>query len=103
MSKLKPLAKAQKDLQAKIDALPMGDDAEGHFERGVMFNAEIGKRGTAREIKDMGKVRSMLGDDLFMKLAGVTLKSLDQYMTPPQLAVVLKTTRTSRSVKIARR
>jgi hypothetical protein len=38
-----------------------------------------------------------------MKLASVTLKSLDQYLTPPQLSEVLTSERTSRSVKITRR
>ena len=101
--KLKPLAKAQKDLQAKIDALEgLDDDQEGHVENGVVYMAEIGKRGTSREIKDLGKVKTLLGDETFMKLASVTLKSLDQYLTPPQLQEVLRYERTSRSVRIVK-
>jgi hypothetical protein len=102
--KLKPLAKAQKDLQAKIDALEgLDDDQEGHVESGFVYMAEIGKRGTSREIKDLGKVKTLLGDETFMKLASVTLKSLDQYLTPPQLQEVLRYERTSRSVRIVKR
>lgn len=102
-AKLKPLAEAQKSLQARLDALPIGDDAEGQFEYGIAFLAEVGKKGTSRSVKDLTVVKKHLGDDLFMKLASVTLKSLDQYLTPPQLAEVLTSERTSRSVKITRR
>jgi hypothetical protein len=102
--KLKPLTKAQKDLQAKIDALEgIGDDEEGHVENGVVYFAEIGKRGTSREIKDLGKVKKLLGDETFMKLASITLGNLDKYLTPPQLTEVLKYERTSRSVRIVKR
>jgi flagellar hook-length control protein FliK len=102
-AKLKPLAEAQKSLQARLDALPLGDDQEGQFEYGIEFLAEVGKKGTSRSVKDLKLVKKHLGDDLFMKLASVTLKSLDQYLTPPQLSEVLTSERTSRSVKITRR
>ena len=102
-AKLKPLTEAQKALQLKLDALPLDDDIEGHLENGIGFMAEVGKKGTGRSVKDLKLVKKHLGDDLFMKLASVTLKSLDQYLTPPQLAEVLTVERTSRSVKITRR
>lgn len=102
-AKLKPLAEAQKALQLKLDALPLDDDIEGHLENGIGFMAEVGKKGTGRSVKDLKLVKKHLGEELFMKLAGVTLKSLDQYLTPPQLAEVLTVERTSRSVKITRR
>jgi len=100
-AKLKPLAEAQKSLQARLDGLPLGDDQEGQFEYGIEFLD--GKKGTSRSVKDLKLVKKHLGDDLFMKLASVTLKSLDQYLTPPQLSEVLTSERTSRPVKITRR
>ena len=101
--KLKPLADAKKALEAAIDVLPIDDDAEGHMERGAYFEAQIGKRGKSRSIKDMALAKKELGDKLFMQLATVKLGDLDKYLTPPQLAVVLEEKRTAHSVKVTKR
>ena len=102
-AKLKPMLDAKKALEAKIDALEIGDDVEGHVERGAVFEAEIGKRGKSRAIKDMNAVRTAMGTALFMQLATVKLGDLDKYLTPPQLELVLKTERTAHSVKVTKR
>jgi len=102
-AKLKPMLDAKKALEAKIDALEIGDDVEGHVERGAAFEAEIGKRGKSRAIKDMNAVRTAMGTALFMQLATVKLGDLDKYLTPPQLELVLKTERTAHSVKVTKR
>ncbi len=101
--KLKPMADAKKALEAKIDALDVDDDCEGHVEKGAIFEATVGKRGKSREIKDLAKVKKLIGVELFMKLATVKLGDIDNYLTPPQKAEVLKESRTAHSVKVGRR
>ena len=66
--KLKPLADAKKALEAAIESWDVGDDVEGHVERGAYFEAQIGKRGKSRSIKDMERcqegARGQLADAL---------------------------------------
>lgn len=100
--KLKPIKAEQDKLQKMIDALEIGDD-EKIIETAAKFSAEIGAKGNKREIKDLDAAKKYLGDELFMKLATITLKNLDDYLTPPQKEEVIKTSRTSRSVKIVPR
>jgi hypothetical protein len=101
--KLKPMADAKKLLEAKIDKMPIPDDCDGHVEKGVMYEAAIGKRGSSRSIKDMEEVKTALGESLFMSLATVKLGDIDAYLTPEEKAVVLEVTRTAHSVKVSRR
>jgi len=101
--KLKPLADAKKALQASIDAMPAEDDEEKLIELGAEFRLEIGKKGSSREIKDLVAVKKLMGNELFMKVATVTLKDLDAYLTLPQRETVIETKRTSRAFKIAKR
>lgn len=98
-AKLKPYADEEAKLQKMVDELELGDDEEDVIS-GTRFRAEVGPRGNKRSIPDMGKVKIMLGGDLFMKLATITLKNLDAYLNPEQLEEVVKTDRTSRSIKI---
>lgn len=101
-TKLKPLKdtdKALKDALASIDA---GDDATG-IELGAEYAAEYGARGTARTITDMKKIHEMLGDELFYQLAEMKLGDIDKYLTLPQREKVIKTDRTTRSVKVVKR
>ena len=100
---LKPLAKAKADLQQAIDALELPDDAAGEVELGQVFKVEVGKKGSSRSIKDMGKVVELMGPELFLKVASVTLKNLDDYLTAPQRAEVIETKRTNRSYKLIKR
>ena len=96
---LKPYAKAYKELQELIDALPKDADATVE-ELGVDFYVEAGIKGTSREIIDMKKVHEILGDDLFYQCASITLKDLDKYMIEPQRDLVINKGRTSRTMKL---
>jgi hypothetical protein len=100
---LKPLKEAETALHAAIDEFDFKDDIEDHLERGEKFMVAIGPRGSKRSVKDMALVKATLGQKLFMEIASVTLKDLDAYMTPPQLALVLKTERTTHSIKVTKR
>ena len=101
-AKLKPLAEAQKALAKKIDELEIDDDAEV-VEKGAHYQAEIGKRGNQREIKNMGLAKEYLGAELFMQVATITLKDLDAYLTLPQREEVLTVKRTAHSAKVIKR
>ncbi|MEY9560502.1 hypothetical protein [Sinorhizobium fredii] len=100
--RLKPYKQALAELQAKIDALDLGPDAIGE-ELGFDFKVEVGKKGSARRVTDLKKVRELMGDELFYACATVTLKDLDNYLTGPQREQVLVTDRTSRAVKVVKR
>lgn len=100
-AKLKPYKDALAELQEKVDALTLGDD-EKVERKGAAFFATVGVRGTSREVTDLAKARKLLGDKVFMECATVKLGDLDKYLTPPELAQVIKSTRGSRSLKIER-
>jgi hypothetical protein len=100
--RLKPLKDAEARLQELADELEIDDDATT-TEHGVEFDAEIGAKGASRSIKDLKGVRKIMGDELFFKVASVTLKDCDAYLTLPQRNQVIETTRTKRSVKVTKR
>lgn len=100
--KLKPLADATKKLQQILDELEVDDDATLN-EIGSEFRCEVKAKGSSRSITDMNKVREMLGDETFFKLATITLKDADAYLTPPQKEEVIATARTKRGFKIVKR
>ena len=100
--RLKPYQEAMKELQAKIEALPLPADLV-FTELGTTYKVEIGKRGSSRSIKDMALVKVLMGNDLFMKVATVTLKAIDDYLTQPQREQVIETSRSGRSLSIIRR
>lgn len=98
-AKLKTLQEDEVRLQTAIDELPIDDEANESIV-GERFRAVIGPRGQSRSISDMGLVREMLGDELFMQIAKVNLKDVDDYMTLPQREKVITIERTKRSLKI---
>ena len=100
--KLRPLVEAETALKAKIAEFEAGDDEE-KTELGKVYKVEIGKKGISRSIKDMPGVRKMMGVDLFMKVATVTLGNIDAYLTKPQRDLVIETKRTTRGYKTIRR
>ena len=102
-AQLKPFKEAEAALEKAIDTLQLNDDVEEHMERGVRFQVEIGKRGSKREIKDLAKVRELLAEPLFMKLAKVGLKDLDDYLNPFERDQCLDTKRTEHSAKVSPR
>lgn len=114
------LPKLAADVAAKFD----DKDPDAKFtEPGEKhYQAELSKKGNQRSIKEIVEVEleegkppvqkpgveviKMLLDNqdsaLFWKFAKINLKDLDAYLTPPELADVLKTERTQRSVTIAK-
>jgi hypothetical protein len=100
--KLKPLADAQTALAEKIDQLEIDDDAE-LTERGVRYEVQIGARGKSRFIKDLVLAKKFLGAETFMKVATITLKNVDDYLTLPQRNEVLDTKRTAHKQKLVKR
>ena len=76
-----------------------GDEARN--EQGERFKAKLGAKSNVRVIKDLAKIREMLGDELFMELASVGIGDLDKYLTPDQLEETVESSRSgSRSLTI---
>ena len=113
--KLAKIASIRKDAKAKTTALATKiteDNAEVHdpndtfSEKGAKFIAELGKRGTLREITDLPMIKQLMDDqdpDLFMKLAKMNIGDVDAYLTPEERELVLKTELKDRSIKIVKR
>ena len=107
---IKALQKKQKPYKDKLKSLcellhevdEHGDD-EKFVELGQDFRAEFGKKGTSRTITRIEKVRELMGDETFFKVCSVTLKAIDDYLTPEEKALVLEVERTPRGVEIAKR
>lgn len=102
LERLKPYKEAQKALDDAVQLMDEDDDAKWS-ELGTTHKIEIGKKGNSRSIKDMELVKKLMGNMLFMKVATVTLKAVDDYLNPEQKEQVLTTARTTRSVKIIKR
>ena len=102
-AKLKPHKEKLYELQKAIDEMDLDPDAEGFMQYGEGYQLEIGKKGSSRKIKDMALVQKAMGKELFMKVATVTLKEIDKYLTLPQREQLLTTDRTSRSYKLSAR
>lgn len=96
---LKPYKDAMKVLETMVAEME-GDDDALLFDQGNRFRLEAGKKASSRAINSMAKVREYMGDELFMSLATVRLKDVDDYLTPPQREKVLDTERTTRSIKV---
>ena len=101
--KLKPVAAAKAEVQAMIDLLEVGDDVDDNVQLGEVYKVEVGKKGSSRNIKDLAMVKKLMGTDTFMKVATVTLKDIDAYLTPPEKLQVLTTKRTARGFKLIKR
>lgn len=96
---LKPFKDAMKALEAMVSEMD-GDPDQVLEEAGSRFRLEAGKKSTSRSIKDMARVREIMGDELFMTVVDVKLKDIDDYLTPPQKEEVLSSERTTRSIKV---
>lgn len=79
------------------DHVPAEDPIEIATEKGKII---LGPVGTSRSIKDLDKVKAILGTDVFMKLAKVTLTDIDKYLTLPQRMEVLEELPGKRTIKI---
>lgn len=86
---LDPYTKAMGKLADAVKELGLDPAVEAQ-EISPNFVARIGKCSKKREVKDMAKVRELLGDEVFLFLAKVNLGDLDAYLTPPQLTQVIE-------------
>lgn len=66
--------------------------------QGYENELKIGPKGEKTALTEVGMVRDMVGDDVFMKLVTISVTNLKKYLTPEQLDVV-----TSKSYAIKRR
>jgi len=96
-AKLEPYKKALAKLQAFADTL---EEAPEQGLCGTRYRVLVGDYGKKREISDMDKLKSMLGEKLFMQLATVPLGKVDDYLTPVQKQEVFLERKTSRKLKI---
>lgn len=98
--KLKPLTKQVSDLEkGLIGAVDEILDPSVKFVLvGNEYEVPLSAQGQRTELADADKAAFFLGDELFMKLAKVSVTDLKAYLTPEQLAQVMVT-----SYKIKRR
>lgn len=68
------------------------------------FLVEVSKNSLKRFIKNMELVRTVLGHDVFMKIADVKLGDLDKYLTPDELNACVQFSRDkgTRTTKFSR-
>lgn len=90
--KLKPLQKQVKDLELGIiGAVDEVIDPGTKFNlTGNDFELQLGAQGQRAEITNMELAVDLLGEDLFLKLAKISITDLKAYLTPDQLAQVTK-------------
>lgn len=68
---------------------------------GEDYELQLGPQGLRTSIKNMEHAVDMLGEELFLKLAKITMKDLQAYLTPEQLAeVTVQEYKNKRRVKI---
>lgn len=100
------LASITADLGTQIDSLREQIEArviptlEGPDDtakvRAAKYILSIGAQAKARKLVDLRKAAELLGKDIFLKVATVPLKALDDYLNPEQRALVLEETRSER-------
>jgi len=96
-AKLENYKKTLAKLQEFADTL---EDVPEQGLCGTRYRVLIGDYGKRREIADMGKLKSILGEKLFMELATIPLGKIDDYLTPVQKSEVLLERETHRKLKI---
>lgn len=67
--------------------------------RGDRHIVTLGAKPIDRKITDVNKVRELLGDEVFMKLASVTLTNIDKYISEAEQSAFIKTSLGKRRVK----
>jgi hypothetical protein len=101
--KIAPLANAVSSLEkAILNAVDEVVDASVAFTLpGYDHELKLGPKGKRASITNMELAVDMLGQELFLKLAKITMEDLKAYLTPDQLAQVIKSEYTTkRRVKI---
>jgi hypothetical protein len=110
LEKVTDLAAKLKKLKAELDPLLQAEADEypdqTHTLKGTKFQADLGKKGTERQVADINLIHDILEEQekgLFFKLASVKLGDLDQYLTPQEKEATIDTNRTKRTIKIVKR
>ena len=101
--KLAPLEKAvtaaEKEILNSVDEV--FDEATDVTLFGEEFDLVIGPKGQRTTLVDTLKAAEMLGEDLFLKLATISITNLKKYLTPEQVEAVTETKyATKRRVKV---
>lgn len=101
--KIAPLQKAvdagEKEILTAVDEVI--DEATDIVLNGEEYDLVIGPKGQRTALVDTLKAAEMLGEDLFLKLATVSITNLKKYLTPEQVAAVTETSyATKRRVKV---
>jgi hypothetical protein len=107
ISKMKknPVIKQYEDAMAHLlSLLPDTPPNQRRSLEGDRYNAEFSEVPERSTVVDLYKIRQMLGDEVFMQLASISLQALDDYLTPEQRGSVLAYSREGkRRVKFTRR
>lgn len=78
-------------IDESVDITLLGED----------YDLVIGPKGQRTEVTNTLRAAELLGEDLFLKLATVSITNLKKYLTPEQVAEVTKTEyKTKRRVKV---
>lgn len=99
----KPYMEKLKKLKEMMREVDEHDDDEEFVELGETYQAEFGKKGSSRSIKDIRKVKELMGEPTFFKVCSVALKDIDAYLNPEEKEQVLITERGLRGVTIIKR
>ena len=68
---------------------------------GTEYDVHLGPQGQRTEVVDILKAVEFLGEELFLKLAKISVTDLKKYLTPEQVAQVTETEyKTKRRVKV---
>lgn len=101
--KIAPLQKSvdagEKEILKTVDEV--FDEGTPVTLNGEEYDLVIGPKGQRTEIVDTLAAAQMLGEELFLKLATVSITNLKKYLTPEQVAAVTETKyATKRRVKV---
>lgn len=71
--------------------------------QGITHEMQLGMKGNKTELVDAERAFELLGFELFLKLAKVSITALKEYMTPEQVAEVTKVERKNkRRIKVVK-
>ncbi len=96
---IKRVAAYEKDILGTVDDIV--DAAHKITLTGIDYELQLGAKGNKTSITNMELAVDFLGEELFLKIAKITMKDLQAYLTPEQLEQVTASERsTKRRVKI---
>ena len=101
-AKLEPYTIKSKQVGELINAITAYDADAEFVEKGLKYQAVVGKKKKEREILDMRAVRKKLGDKTFFEVAKVTLADIDKYLTEAEQLKngLIKVERTTRKFEV---